>query len=76
MYLMPSDFAQVVNADDVLVRDLAGQQQLALEAALQLGGRLRLRDGFRPNDLEGDRDAQLLRPTPGTPRPSRRRRAA
>ena len=56
------DLAEVVYADDVLVRDLAGEQQLALEAALQLGGRLRLRDGFRSDHLERDRDAQLLVP--------------
>ena len=31
------DLAEVVNADDVLVRDLAGQQQFALEAALDFG---------------------------------------
>ncbi len=57
-----SEFAHVVNADDVPVRDLAGQQQLALEAAMQLFGRPRLRGGFRPNDLEGDRHGQLLIP--------------
>ena len=28
------DLAEIVNADDVLVRDLPGEQQLALEAAL------------------------------------------
>ena len=36
------DLAEVVNADDVLVRDLAREQQLALEAPLDLGGRRRI----------------------------------
>ena len=36
------DLAEVVNADDVLVRDLAGEQELALEAALELAGRFRV----------------------------------
>ena len=33
------DLAEIVNADDVLVRDLARQQQLALEAPLDFGRR-------------------------------------
>jgi len=51
--------AEIVDADDVLVRDLARKQQLALEASLDgargrgIGGHLRL------DDLDGDRDAQL-----------------
>ena len=35
------DLAEVVNADDVLVRDLAGEQQLALEAPLDFGRGMR-----------------------------------
>ena len=54
------DFSEVVNADDVLVRDLTGEEQLLLEAPLDVlrGGRIP-RD-FRPNDFEGDRDLELL----------------
>ena len=62
MYLTPPNVAHIVNADDVPVRDLAGQQQLALEAAVQVGGRPRIRGGFRANDLEGDRHGQLVVP--------------
>jgi hypothetical protein len=36
MYLMPSILAEIVNANDVLVGDLSGEQQLLLEAALDI----------------------------------------
>ena len=41
------DLADVVNADDVLVGDLAGEQQLALEPSLEssAGGRVRCASG-------------------------------
>ena len=55
------DLAEVVNADDVLVRDLAGEQQLVLEALF----RRRQRDAAPPvraNHLQRDRDAQLRVP--------------
>ena len=57
------DLAEVVDADDVLVGDLAREQQLALEAPLgghrvaRIGGRL------RPHDLDRHRDFE--RPVPG-----------
>ena len=41
------DLAEIVNADDVLVRDLAGEQQLALEAPLDFLRRPRIGDRFR-----------------------------
>ena len=48
-----------MNPDDVLVRDLAGQQQLALEAAFDLRGSDRILGDFRPNDLDRYRHAQF-----------------
>ena len=54
------DLAEVVNADDVLVRDLARQHELALEAGFEL---LRHRlVGLRagPNHLDRHRDAELV----------------
>ena len=56
------DLAEVVNADDVLVRDLAREQQLALEAALDFRGRRRIRHHLGPNHLDRDRDAELRVP--------------
>ena len=54
------DLAEVVNADDVLVGDLAREHELALEALLELlrGGRIRLRG--RADHLDRDRDAELV----------------
>ena len=54
------DVADVVNADDVLVRDLPREHELALEAQLEIARRrrIRLRDG--PDHLDGDADAQLV----------------
>ena len=54
------DLAEVVNADDVLVGDLAREHQLALEALFELlrGGRVRLRR--RTNHLDRHRDAELV----------------
>ena len=53
------DLAELVNADDVLVRDLARQQELLLEAALEHRGRRGVRGHFRPDHLERDDDAEL-----------------
>ena len=53
------DLSEVVNSDDVLVRDLPREEQLALESPLQiLGGRLVV-GNLRPNHLQRDRDAKL-----------------
>ena len=53
------DLSEVVNSDDVLVRDLPGEEQLALESPLQvLGGGL-IVCNLRPNHLQRDRDAKL-----------------
>ena len=53
------DLSEVVNPDDVLVRDLPGEEQLALESPLQiLGGRL-IVCNLRPNHLQRDGDAKL-----------------
>ena len=54
------DLAEVVDADDVLVRDLAGQHQLALESQLEIfrRGGVRLREGS--NHLDRNRHAELV----------------
>jgi len=54
------DLAEVVNADDVLVRDLAGQHQLALEARLELLRRGRVRLRRRADHLDRHGDAELV----------------
>ena len=54
------DLAEVVNADDVLVRDLPRQEQFLLEAPLDVLRGGRIPSHFRPDDLEGDRDLELL----------------
>ena len=69
------DLAEVVDADDVLVRDLAREQQFALEAPLELrapspdpavtSGRITLIATATPSSC----------PRPDRPRPCRRRRA-
>ena len=51
--------AEVVDADNVVVGDLPRQEQLALEAALDLPGEVRVARDLRPDDLEGDRDRKL-----------------
>ncbi len=56
------DLAEVVNADDVPVSDLPGEQQLALEPLLDLPRGGRVRHGLRADDLDRNRDFQLLVP--------------
>ena len=51
--------AQVVNPHDVLVGHFAGQQQLALEPLIQLGGHLRIGGRLRADDLDGHDDLEL-----------------
>ena len=53
------DLAEVVDADDVLVRDLAREQQLALEAALDLLRGVAVAHRFGPDDLQRDDDVEL-----------------
>jgi hypothetical protein len=53
------DFAQVVNAHDVLVRDLTREQQFLFEATLDLGSHRHVPGDFRSNHFERDRHAQL-----------------
>ena len=57
-----ADVAEVVNAHDVLVRDLAGEQQLALEPPCDFGGQRRIGHHLRADDLDGDRDSELRVP--------------
>jgi len=70
------DLAEVVDADDVPVRDLPGEQQFPLEPLLDLLGGRRIRHRLRADDLDRDRDFQLLVPAwytdPMPPAPSRR----
>ena len=53
------ELAQIVNADDVLVGDLAGEHELALEAPLDFAGGPGIEENFGPNDLQRDGDAKL-----------------
>ena len=48
-----------MNPHDVLVRDLARQQELLLEPALEHRGGRGIRGDFRADDLEGDDYAEL-----------------
>ena len=48
------DLAEIVNADDVLVRDLAGEDQLLLEPALHLPRRIRVARRLGADDFERD----------------------
>ncbi len=56
------DLAQVVDAHDILVRDLAREQELTLEAPFDFLLGQRIPNGFRPNHLQGDDDFELLVP--------------
>ena len=53
------DLAEVVNADDVLVRDLPREQQLLLEAALDLVRRVAVLRDLRADDLQRDGDVEF-----------------
>ena len=54
------DLAEIVNADDIDVRDLPRQHELALEATLELLGRHRI--GIGLDDFERERQRQLRVP--------------
>ena len=56
------DLAEIVDANHVLVRDLAREEKLALEAALEGLGGLGVVGVWRPDDLHGDRDLEHLVP--------------
>ena len=56
------DLADVVNADDVLVRDLARKQKLTLETMLELGRYPGIGADFRFDDFERDCEAQFVVP--------------
>ena len=56
------DLSEIVNADDVLVRDLARQQQLLLEAPFEVSRRVGIARGFRPDHLQRDGDAEAFVP--------------
>ena len=57
-----ADLAEIVDADDVTVRDLPGEQQLALEAALDIGGGHRIGHHLGANHFDGDGHRQFLVP--------------
>ena len=65
------DLADVVHADDVLVRDLAGEQQLLLEPLLEHAGGGRIVGHLGPHGLERHGHAQF-----GVPRLVHRAHAA
>ncbi len=56
------DLAELVNPDDVLVSDLAGQEQLLLEAPLEHRRGLGVGSDLRPDHLQRDQYAQLRVP--------------
>ncbi len=60
--LRPLHLANVMNPDDVAMRYLAGQQQLPLEARLQLFRHHGIRADLRTDQLERDCFAELLVP--------------
>ena len=51
-----ADIAHIVNAQDIFVRDLAGENQFLLEALQRVG----LSDGAFTHHLDGDRAVQFL----------------
>ena len=53
------DLAEVVDADDVLVGDLAGEQELLLEATLDVMRSVGIVRRFGPNDFQCDGDVEL-----------------
>ena len=53
------DLAEIVNADDVLVGHLTGQEQLPFEPALDFRRRRGIRHDLRTNDFDRDGDAEL-----------------
>ena len=70
------DVAKIVNANDVRMRDLARQQQFALETAFDVGRRVGVGGNLGADHLDRDRDAQFcvpgLRTAPIPPTPSSR----
>ena len=56
------DLAEIVNADDVLVSDLARQEEFALEAPLEFVRRVEILHRLGANDLDRDGDLQHLVP--------------
>ena len=56
------DLAQVVNADDVLVGDLPGEQQFLLEPALDVARGGRISGHFRPDHFQRHHHAELAVP--------------
>ena len=56
------DLAEIVNANDVLVRDVPGEQQLALEAALEIARGGGVLQRFGTNHLDRDDDGELFVP--------------
>ena len=57
-----ADITEIMNADDVPVRDLPREQQLALETAFDFGRRLRIGHYLGANHLDGHRDREFRIP--------------
>ena len=55
-------FTQVVNADHVLVGNLASQHELPLEPPLHFAGGSGVQQYFRSNDLKGNGDTEFRIP--------------
>ncbi len=60
--LQAVEIADIVNADDVAVGDLAGELRFALEAALHVAARAGVGAFGKGNGLDGDVDAELVVP--------------
>ena len=56
------DLAEIVDADDVLVRDLARQQQLALEPPFDVAGHARILGDLRADHLDRNGLTELVVP--------------
>ena len=69
------DLAHVVDAHDVAMRHLAGQQQLLLEPPFDVARGRRVLGHLGADDLHARPSPRARSPTPGTPRPCRRCRA-
>ncbi len=53
------DLAEIMNAHDILVRDLSREQQFPFEAPLHFGRGFKIAGGSRQHDLDRHRDAKL-----------------
>jgi hypothetical protein len=57
-----SELAEIVNPDDVLVGDLPGEHELALEASFDLARRTGIEEDLGPDHLQGHGNPELVIP--------------